>query len=82
MVNFPTPFNPSTTIQYHLDVAAEVSLEVYDVLGAAVAQLVDARQPAGSYRVQWDASGKAAGRYFCVLRAGASQVVSGLNLVR
>ena len=82
VVNYPNPFNPSTTIQYHLDVAADVSLEVYDVLGAVVARLAEGRQAAGSYQVQWDASGKAAGRYFCVLRAGASRVVSGLNLVR
>ncbi len=82
VVNYPNPFNPSTTIQYHLDVAADVSIEVYDVLGSMVARLVDARQSAGSYRVQWDARGKAAGRYFCVLRAGAAHVTSGLNLVR
>ncbi len=46
IVSYPNPFNPSTTIQYHLDVAADISLEVVDVRGAVVARLVEGgRQP-------------------------------------
>ncbi|NOX37750.1 MAG: hypothetical protein GXO78_09475 [Calditrichaeota bacterium] len=53
--NFPNPFNPRTTIAYQLPVMAEVVLEVYSPLGQKVRTLVHARQPAGRYRVVWDA---------------------------
>ncbi|MFQ5584183.1 MAG: carboxypeptidase regulatory-like domain-containing protein, partial [Calditrichia bacterium] len=60
--NYPNPFNPSTTIKYHLAKAGDVVLLIYNQLGQQVKQLVAKRQPAGSYKVQWDGkddSGKA-----------------------
>lgn len=53
--NYPNPFNPSTTITYQLPKASSVSLKVYDTLGREVAVLVEARQQAGEYRVQFSA---------------------------
>jgi parallel beta-helix repeat protein len=38
---YPNPFNPATRIRYVLGVAAQVRLEVYDVLGRVVARLVE-----------------------------------------
>jgi len=57
--NFPNPFNPTTQIEYWVPESAgsagsPVSLVVYDVHGARVRTLIDARQPAGRYRVEWD----------------------------
>jgi hypothetical protein len=55
--NYPNPFNPSTKIEYWIPdgrTAEPVSLTIYDVRGARVRTLVDTRQPAGRYRVEWD----------------------------
>ena len=62
--NYPNPFNPSTTIRYHVKVGAEVRIKVYDALGQQVAQLMDEFRPPGTYALNWDASGLAAGTYF------------------
>ena len=65
--NFPNPFNPTTTISYKLLALYDVDLSIYNLLGKKVATLVSAKQPAGDYKVQWDASGFASGVYVCKL---------------
>ena len=66
--NYPNPFNPVTTIEYQLPNASQVDLGIYNILGQKVATLVSARQPAGAYKVDWDASGFASGIYLYQLR--------------
>ncbi len=58
--NRPNPFNPTTEIRY--DVAGElggvgavdVRLEIFDIGGRRVAELVNAPQEAGEHRLIWD----------------------------
>ncbi len=73
--NYPNPFNPSTTIQYGLPEASDVQLVVYNMLGQAVRTLVNHRQEAGYYDVQWLGTDDAGvqvptGIYIYHLRAG------------
>ena len=73
--NFPNPFNPITTLRYDLPSNALVTLNIYDMLGREVAQLVNITQQAGFKSVQWDGSdsmGKpvSAGVYLYQIQAG------------
>jgi hypothetical protein len=73
--NYPNPFNPKTVISYtigtgQLPVFSEVELSIYNLLGQKVAKLVSGKQPAGYYRVEWDASDFATGVYLYRLEAG------------
>ncbi|MDZ7358780.1 MAG: M14 family zinc carboxypeptidase [candidate division KSB1 bacterium] len=52
--NYPNPFNPTTTIRYYLAQAADVKLEVFDLRGAKVINLVSENLPAGWHIVTWD----------------------------
>ena len=61
--NYPNPFNPRTAISYQLSAISQVKLSIYNLLGQHVATLVSARQPAGNYTVEWDATGFASGVY-------------------
>ncbi|MCX6138422.1 MAG: T9SS type A sorting domain-containing protein [Ignavibacteriales bacterium] len=65
--NYPNPFNPVTTIQFALPVNAEVSLNVYNVLGQQVAALVNGQLAAGMHAVVFDAPALASGIYFYTL---------------
>ncbi|HQY53306.1 MAG TPA: T9SS type A sorting domain-containing protein [Ignavibacteria bacterium] len=68
--NYPNPFNPKTVISYELRVTGFAKLKVYDVLGNEVATLVNEKQSAGSYSMEFDGSGFASGVYFYKLEAG------------
>ncbi len=74
--NFPNPFNPKTIINYNIEFPLNkggqgvVSLKVYDALGKEVAILVNEKQNAGSYSVEFNGEGLPSGIYFYKLEAG------------
>ncbi|NQV16154.1 SBBP repeat-containing protein, partial [bacterium] len=52
--NFPNPFNPTTTINYSIPAQSDVVVAVYDLSGRRVATLLNQKQRAGHYDIQWD----------------------------
>ena len=68
--NYPNPFNPSTSIKYQIASASHVTLEIFDILGRAVATLVNEVKQPGTYTIRWDASNMASGAYFYRIQAG------------
>jgi hypothetical protein len=80
--NYPNPFNPTTIISYQLPVAGTVSLKIYDMLGKEVATLVNARQEAGLYNFNFNASNLASGIYFYRLQVSATTGASSSSFVQ
>jgi hypothetical protein len=78
--NRPNPFNPTTTISYHLPEERPVRLEVYDLLGRRVRILVDRIQKAGRHTVRFRASDLPSGTYIYRLRAGSGQQIGRMTL--
>jgi carboxypeptidase T len=66
---YPSPFNPTTTINYQMPEDSKVVLRIYNVLGKLEATLVDENQPAGFQSATWTASSTASGIYFYRLDA-------------
>jgi len=62
--NYPNPFNPSTIINYQLAINSSVTLKIYDALGNEVQTLVNEKQNAGSYSVDFNAASLPSGIYF------------------
>ncbi|MCG8605218.1 T9SS type A sorting domain-containing protein, partial [bacterium] len=52
--NYPNPFNPETTIQYRLNMAGAVSLQIFNLLGQEIRTLIEEKQTAGVHSVTWD----------------------------
>jgi photosystem II stability/assembly factor-like uncharacterized protein len=73
--NYPNPFNPTTTISFTLHNPSDVVLNVYDMTGRQVTQLVQGHFYAGTHSVVWDgrdANGRllSSGVYLYQMRAG------------
>lgn len=68
--NYPNPFNPSTVIEFALPEREFVNLKIYDMLGNEIETLVNEQLNPGKFRVDWNATNRAAGVYFYRLQAG------------
>ncbi len=80
--NYPNPFNPNTKINYELQITNYVSLKVYDVLGKEVIVLVNEKQNAGSYEIDFDGSNLSSGVYFYKLEADGFADTKKMYLVK
>jgi hypothetical protein len=79
---YPNPFNPTTTIEYSLDVEGAVLMRVVDVQGAVVATLVDETKLAGSYSAVFDATALMSGTYYCILTVNGASIMKPLTLMK
>jgi hypothetical protein len=80
---FPNPFHHSTTFAYSLPEDADVTLEVFDVLGRRVATLIDEFQREGEHSVMFlPPDNLATGILISRLRAGDMSAVTRLTHVR
>ena len=72
--NYPNPFNPTTTINYSLKENSKVSLNIYNIKGQKVKQLINDQVSAGQHTIIWnglDDEGKSVNSsvYFYKLKA-------------
>ncbi len=68
--NFPNPFNPSTKINYSIPKNSFVELNVYNILGIKVDDLVSEFQNAGSHTASFNPAGIPSGFYIYELKSG------------
>jgi hypothetical protein len=81
-VNYPNPFNPSTTIKFDIPFGSFVKLTIYDILGKEVAVLVNNKLNPGQYNIIWNASGFNSGVYFYRISAGDYTSVKKMLLIK
>ncbi len=68
--NYPNPFNPSTNISFSIPEPGLVTLRVYSILGAEVAELLDELKEAGNYEINFSAANLPTGIYIAKLSTG------------
>ncbi|MGE5498880.1 MAG: T9SS type A sorting domain-containing protein [Syntrophothermus sp.] len=66
--NYPNPFNPVTVINYRIGQDSRISINIYNSLGEKVIALADEYKTAGSYSVDFNASGMPGGIYYYILK--------------
>jgi len=67
--NYPNPFNPNTQIRFGLPKASQVKIDVYNMLGQKVAELLNENKQAGYHRVEFYGSDFSSGVYFYKIQA-------------
>ncbi len=80
--NYPNPFNPSTSIEFYLPKAENVTIEVYNTLGQRVETLLDKHMQAGKHKVEFNAQNLSSGIYYYKIEAGEFQDVKKMVLLR
>lgn len=68
--NYPNPFNPATKISYSVPKFSFVDLNVYDMTGRLVQNLVSKNLQAGNYEVDFNGTSLASGFYICRMNSG------------
>jgi hypothetical protein len=80
--NYPNPFNPSTNIEFKLNEATQVKIDIYNNAGQKVKTLLNQQMQAGNHKVEWNASDMASGIYYYKIQANGVQDVERMILVK
>lgn len=83
----PNPFNPSTTIKYHLTRENWIRLDIFDLRGRPIIELVNEYTSQGEHEVSWygvDKTGNPVGSgvYFCRLTVDGVAQVQKMTLLK
>ncbi|MCK4978795.1 MAG: T9SS type A sorting domain-containing protein, partial [Candidatus Delongbacteria bacterium] len=82
--NYPNPFNPSTRISYTVPSGYydNVKLEIFNTKGELVKTLVNKKQNAGKYSIDFNASNLNSGMYFYTLKTLNSATTKKMILLK
>jgi hypothetical protein len=80
--NYPNPFNPSTIINYELQITNYVRLDVFNIEGKLIDNLVNKNQEAGKYEIEFNAENLPSGVYFYKLTIGYEQLTKPLSITK
>jgi len=79
---FPNPFNSTTTIEYALPYASDVTLNLYNLSGQRIETLVKGRVMAGVHQVTLNACNTPSGLYFAKLEGVGQSYTQKIMLVK
>ena len=79
-MNYPNPFNPSTTINYLIEEKSNIKLSIHNIKGQKVIELIHCNKDRGKHSVIWDgknSSGETinSGVYYIILNADNKRVI-------
>jgi len=62
--NYPNPFNPETTIKFSLAEKGFTKLDVYNIIGEKIVNLINSEKAAGEHTIRFNAVNLPSGIYF------------------
>ncbi|MCK9279964.1 MAG: T9SS type A sorting domain-containing protein [Melioribacteraceae bacterium] len=80
--NYPNPFNPTTIINYTLKESGLVQLQLYNVLGQKVMDLVNTYQDAGRHSIVLNGTSLSSGIYFCKMQSNRFSATKKILLLK
>ena len=85
--SYPNPFNPNTKISFDLPKSSKVKLQIVDINGRGIANLLSNSLDSGTYNVNWNATSDSgvnmsSGIYFIILNVDGSILTQKLSLIR
>ncbi len=80
--NFPNPFNASTVFRYTLPVSGQVKINIINLYGHTISQMIHEHEQVGTHTFTWDASGFESGVYVCTVEANGFAVSQKMLLLK
>ncbi|MCE5249148.1 T9SS type A sorting domain-containing protein [bacterium] len=80
--NSPNPFNPTTTINFTIPEASNVTVDIFNVAGQKIDTVASDFMSAGSHSVTWNASTYSAGVYFYTVKSGSFSKTMKMTLLK
>ncbi len=80
--NYPNPFNQSTTITYTINSNSHVVLDIFDIQGRKISNLINETVIAGEHKYILNANDLSSGIYFYKLQAGEISTTSKMTLIK
>lgn len=87
LMNYPNPFNPSTTIVFALPDGGEVRMSIYNIRGQQVRNLQNGYLPRGFHKIVWDGMDErnrpvSSGLYFIRIDSANSRAIKKVMLLK
>jgi hypothetical protein len=79
---FPNPVMPTSTISFALNTPCYSTLNLYDVAGTCVREIMQGNLAPGDHQYRFDTRGLAQGTYFLVLHTGQKQITRSIIITR
>jgi len=79
---YPNPFNSVTRIAFGMPVTSRITLNIFDVQGRLVSELLDSESSAGSHATSWNATDISTGIYLVRLEAANFTATQKIMLVK
>lgn len=80
--NYPNPFNPKTRIEFVTQEPMHVTLEIFDINGRFIEQVIDGFLVPGFHQAEWNSSGLSSGVYFYRLSSGSDSETRKMMLLK
>ena len=85
--SYPNPFNPNTKISFDLPKSSKVKLQIVDINGRGIANLLSNSLDSGTYNVNWNGTSDSGVNmssciYFIILNVDGSILTQKLSLIR
>lgn len=79
---YPNPFSSEAVIHYCINEQAQVHIEILDIAGRKLTDLVNTFHLPGSYQVKLASQGLAPGEYYCRITAGGKTALKKIILIK
>ncbi|MGB5849400.1 MAG: LamG-like jellyroll fold domain-containing protein [Ignavibacteriaceae bacterium] len=80
--NYPNPFNPETIIKFSLAEEGFTKLDIYNLIGEKIANLIDDEKAAGEHQISFSAKNLPSGIYFYKLQQGSLLEIKKMILLK
>lgn len=80
--NYPNPFNPSTAINFDIPKRGNIKLEIFDLSGKLIEELLNEEKTAGTYSVNFNAENLSSGVYIYKLTGTEFSQIRKMMLIK